>query len=186
MPIKKGEKDPVLAAVQAVHAALADLNPEQRSKVISSVAAILDITGLPSISKAPVEDTSGGPTRPPSGRPLSIVEIMQAKSPGTNQQKIALFAYYREKYEGKPRFARADLEAYFPKAKEPPPANYDRDFSSTVKKGWIHEDGDESYVTSKGIEVVESGFAAQRKYSTRPKDRKAKVGKKAKKRRSKQ
>ncbi len=183
MPNKRAGKDPVLAAVEAVHAALSDLDAEQRSKVISSVAAILDIANLPLASKARVEDTGGGSTRPPSSRPLSLIELMQEKSPKTNQQRIVLFAYYREKHEGKPRFARADLESYFPKARELPPANYDRDFSKTLKEGWIHEDGDESYVTSKGIEIVESGFAAQRAYS-RPREARAKVGGKAKNRRT--
>jgi hypothetical protein len=52
-------------------------------------------------------------------------------------------------------------------AKEKPPRNYDRDFVEAVKKGWIHEDGAESYITSKGIEAVESGFAGERKYTKR-------------------
>jgi len=189
MPGKKAGKDHVLLAVGQVHAALKDLKPEERGKVISSVGALLEMTNLPpSAASAQQERTvaeakSSGALRP-SSRPVSIVELMQEKHPGTNQQKIALFAYYREKHESKPRFSRADLEAYFAKAKETPPANYDRDFAETVRKGWIHEDGDESYVTSKGIEVVESGFPAERKYSARPKE-KARQGTKAKKGRSK-
>jgi hypothetical protein len=91
-------------------------------------------------------------------RAKSPVELIQEKRPATNSQRIALFAYFREKVEGEARFSRADLRAYFSKAKEPPPGNYDRDFSGAVRNGWIHEDGSDSYLTSKGLEVVEAGF----------------------------
>jgi hypothetical protein len=92
---------------------------------------------------------------------LSPVELIQEKNPATNSQKIALFAYYREKYEGLSRFSRGDLKTYFSKAKESPPGNYDRDFNNAVKVGWIHEDGSESYLTSKGLEAVEAGFGGR-------------------------
>lgn len=65
------------------------------------------------------------------------------------------------------RFNRSDLKDYFGKAKEQPPMNYDRDFVEAAKKGWIHEDADDSYITSKGIEAVESGFTGERKYKQR-------------------
>ncbi len=89
---------------------------------------------------------------------------MQQKRPATNSQRIALFAYYRERYDGLARFARNDLLSYFSKAKEKPPANYDRDFVEAVKRGWLHEDGADSYITSRGIEAVEAGFPGERKY----------------------
>jgi hypothetical protein len=95
---------------------------------------------------------------------MSLNELINEKKPGTSAQFIALFAYYRERYEGLPRFSRNDIESYFSRAKEKPPKNYDRDFVESVKKGWIHEDADDSYLTSKGTEVVESGFAGERKY----------------------
>jgi hypothetical protein len=82
---------------------------------------------------------------------MSLVEMLKEKAPATSAGKITLFAYHREKNEGKPRFSRADLQGYFATAHENPPANYDRDFIAAVKKGWIHEDGPESYITSKGI-----------------------------------
>ena len=63
--------------------------------------------------------------------------------------------------EGLPRFSRVDLKVYFPRAKLPPDANYDRDFDQTVRHGWIHEDGDDSYLTTKGLETVEAGFGGK-------------------------
>src|SRR5204863_8257857 len=65
-------------------------------------------------------------------RPVSPVELIQQKQPTTNAQKIALFAYFREKAEGLARFSRGDLESYFAKAKQPPPSNYGRDFQQAA------------------------------------------------------
>ena len=186
MPDKK--RDPVIEALQSVHAALKPLDAEERTRVLASVYALLGMRGpdlapaaapvsrpaAPSAPDAPVVGTS---TRS-QARPLSINELLQEKSPGTNAQRIALFACYRDKHEGIPRFTRDDLKGYFAMAKEQPPTNYDRDFVEAVKRGWIHEDGAESYVTSKGIEAVESSFAGERKYTKRT-DRPRKAGRSA-------
>jgi hypothetical protein len=114
--------------------------------------------------KAPIA-LAAGPSEQPdqvsTTRPLSPRELIQQKQPSTNPQKIALFAYYREKVEGLARFSRADLETYFAKAKESPPANYPRDFQTAVSFGWIYEDGSDSYLTTKGLEAVEAGFGGK-------------------------
>jgi hypothetical protein len=109
-------------------------------------------------------------------RPIGLVELINEKRPGTNSQRIAVFAYYREKAEGSPRFSRADLETYFAKAKLPPAGNYARDFAESVRAGWIHEDGAESYLTTKGIEAIENGFEGERKYATGKKKKHAGKG----------
>src|SRR5882762_5954257 len=169
MPDAKKSSD-VLTAHEAVYKALLPLEAEDRQKVLASVCALLDIT----TSNLPVRSPVGSPPvlpgapsspREPATRPLSLVELMQEKHPGTNDQRITLFAYYRDRHEGKSRFSREDLKEYFGKAKEPPPGNYDRDFTRAVKQGWIHEDGSDSYITSKGIETVEAGFTGARKYT---------------------
>ncbi len=177
------KKDPEIAALEAVHTALKPLDPEGRRKVLVSVQALLEIPGfdLQGGQKAPpglLPSIATGPEpRVPASRPLSVVELMQQKRPSTNVQKIALFAYYRERHEGRSRFARTDLVPYFGVAHEKPPSNYDRDFVEAVKKGWIHEDGADSYITSKGIESVEAGFPGERKYE---KSHGPKAGSKAK------
>lgn len=173
--------DPVISAVAAVHAALKDLGSDDRNRVLSSVQALLGLDApgpLRTPPETPEQTIQPAPETAKSGRRLALIELMQEKTPSTNTQKIALFAYYRDRFEGKPRFARDDLKAYFAMAKEPPPANFDRDFVNAVRSGWVHEEGEDSYVTSKGIEVVESGFVGERK-STRPRrsSRKAKSGK---------
>jgi hypothetical protein len=175
-------------AVQAVYAALDPLDDATRIKVLASVTALL---GMANSSPGPIRSSVGIPddARPQApgraaatDRPKSIVELMQEKQPKSNPQKLALFAYYRERVEGLPRFAKSDLKGYFASAKEKPAANYDRDFSHAVKLGWIHEDGPDSYLTSRGLEAVESGFSgaqpAQPRRSSPPKKGKVKSGRK--------
>ncbi|MBI1210424.1 MAG: hypothetical protein GC190_03095 [Alphaproteobacteria bacterium] len=160
-------RDPQIAALEAIHAALKDLDADSQKKVLSSVFALLDIHAPAGSSTTP-NQSMATPQAALTSRPTSLIELMQQKSPGTNAQRIALFAYYRERVEGLSRFERDDLKGYFPKAKEPPAGNYDRDFVEAVKKGWIHEDGADSYLTSKGVEAVESGFEGERKVTKKP------------------
>ncbi len=164
---------PEIDAVEVIYAALLPLNAELRKKVLKSVYALLDTSEPEQASQEALRQESdavvvAGTQKPPvhhAGWPVSIVELMRDKQPGTNAQRIALFAYYREKHEGVPRFGREDLEPISPRRRSRSPTNYDRDFVEAVKKGWIHEDSHESYITSRGIETVEAGFAGERKYT---------------------
>jgi len=168
-------RDPSIIALEAIYAALKDLDSTGRRKVLSSAFALLGLdVGAPFTVTQPNTPPQPTPT-PPSQtatRPLSLGEFMQEKTPGTNDQRIAAFAYYRERHEGLSRFSRDDLKPYFAKAKLTPAANFDRDFGKAVSKAWIHEDGADSYLTTKGIEAVENGFGgdsikAHRKAKTR-------------------
>ncbi|MGA3167251.1 MAG: hypothetical protein ABSF14_14180 [Terriglobia bacterium] len=154
------KRSPEMIAVEAVHAALLPLEADARKRVLRSVYALLDVVMEDSAARLVATGTVA--------RPISIVELIREKQPGTSAQRIVLFAYYREKHEGLARFGRRDLEPYFGKAKESPATNYDRDFVEAVKKGWIHEDGENSYITSRGIEAVEASFAGERKYAKGP------------------
>lgn len=164
--LSQSPKTPV-DAVQQVYTALEPFDEQARKRIIDSVMSLL---GMRSVAFSDVQrrmttaPTASG-TEPPKAsggtRPLSPRELIQDKQPTTNPQKIALFAYYREKVEGLARFSRADLETYFAKAKEPPPANYPRDFQTAVSLGWIYEDGADSYLTTKGLEAVEAGFGGK-------------------------
>lgn len=180
-PIKK---DKTFAALEAVHTALKPLTAEDRQRVLASVRTLLEMPPAAGIDKAgddAADVTSVGPAlatpRPlASTRPLAIRELIQDKKPDTHPELITLFAYYREKHENLPTFSRADLEKYYTASRENPPKNYDRDFVKTITRGWIHEDNSNSYITSKGIEAVESGFAGATG-QTKSKQ-KAKAGKK--------
>lgn len=174
----EAQKEPEVEALQQILTALKPLPAGLRSRVIASVQVLLGIQGPLSSTEAgtPPEKTevpegeSGGRARTSSkDRLTSIGELVAAKGPRTNAQYITLFAYYRERYQGLTRFSRDDLRQLFADARKKPPENYARDFGETVKKGWIHEDGDNSYITSKGMEIAESGFEGP----TRSKPRRA-------------
>jgi hypothetical protein len=160
-------KSPV-DAVQQVYSALEPFDDQARRRIVESAASLLGMRlggmtfeGPRKSSPVSGQSTSEQLGEPASTRPVSPVELIQQKQPTTNPQKIVLFAYYREKVEGLARFSRGDLESYFAKAKQPPPANYGRDFQQAVSLGWIYEDGDDSYLTTKGLEAVEAGFGGK-------------------------
>jgi hypothetical protein len=161
------QKDPKFEALEAVYSALKSLNQQERQEVVTSVFALLGSVPLPTQATPPPAPSGAAPS--PAGattapRPKGLMEVMQERHPGTNSQRIAVFAYYRERHENIARFSRADLEGYFGKAHLTPPRNYDRDFNKALQRGWLHEDGAESYITTKGIEAVEAGFEGERSY----------------------
>jgi len=163
-------------AVVAIFDTLQPYDEATRQRILTSVMTLLGVTTTPSPT------TSMSTSTATSRRPLSPAELIQAKEPATNSQRIIVFAYYREKYENLNYFARDDLKAYFSKAKLPIPANYDRDFTDALKQGWLYENGDESYLTGKGLEAVEAGFGG--KAAPRGRSAKTKSSKTQKKDRS--
>jgi hypothetical protein len=164
-------KDKLIAALEVVHGALKPLKPEERKSLLASVNALLHISvsteasgeklaGDPTPAVSASETAS--PARETGSRPVAIRELIQDKGAHNHRQLITLFAYYREKYQGQTKFSRDDLKQYYQAAREHPPRNYDRDFVEVVRRGWIHEEKDNSYITTKGIEAVESGFSGSR------------------------
>jgi hypothetical protein len=178
------QKDPKIEAVETVYTAMKSLNQQERQEIIASVFALLGSVPPPAQGGSTATSTTGGQSPPgttTAPRQKGLTEIMQERSAGTNAQRIVLFAYYREKHENAPRFARDDLKGYFGKAHLPAPKNFDRDFNTAVQRGWLCEDKAESYITTKGIEAVEAGFEGERSYSRHTKGaKKAKGAKKTK------
>lgn len=159
---QQGGPKSLVEAVQLVFEALEPFDEVARQRILSSAVSLLggspSTQGAPTSGLVPSRPATIQATPPSSDRPLSPVEVVQQKNPATNPQRIAVFAYYREKVEGLSRFSKDDLRTYFAKAKQPPPQNFDRDYGHAVKLGWIYDDGDDSYLTSKGLEHVEAGF----------------------------
>jgi hypothetical protein len=182
MASRRAAKDNLLTATQTVFKVLRDLEPDLQNRVLSSALSLLGIS-QPDLLQAgsKVAETARSPAPSSSSRPsVSPVELIRDKQPATNAQRIAIFAYYRDKHEGKPRFDRSDLKAYFANAKVAAPAYYDRDFNNAVKLGYIYEDGTDSYITSRGVEAVEEGFGGKGE----PRGGAAKKKKKKKKKRT--
>jgi hypothetical protein len=173
------KESPELAAVQKIVGALQSLDGPTQDRVLASVLALLGKTvSLPNDTRGRTEgDTNHTDNQVTTQRPKGLTELLGEKKPGTNSQRIVLFAYYRDKFENKPRFSRGDLEGYFDTARLNPPGNYDRDFNAAVEKGWIHENNDQSYITTSGIEIVEQDFEGERAYGRKKANKN--LGKKA-------
>ena len=166
MAASKSSPKSLVEVVQQVFDALEPFDEAARQRILSSAVSLLGggllaptaRTGEPNPPRALVAQP---PRSPGSDRPLSPIELIQEKKPATNAQRIAVFAYYREKVEGQARFTKDDLRPYFGKARQPPPQNFDRDYRQAVKLGWIYDDEADSYLTSKGLEAVEAGFGGK-------------------------
>jgi hypothetical protein len=160
--MSKPNSDPAAEAIGKVVEALSPLELEQKRRVLAAAAALFSISVGEKEHFAEkgegAEKSTGSREVDHKGKSQSINELMLEKKPVTHAQRLAVFAFYRERVEGTSRFARSDLEDYYRKAKEAPPGNFDRDFTNAVKAGWIHEDGADSYLTSRGVEAVEAGF----------------------------
>ena len=164
--------DTLLSATRAVFKALEPLRPEEKQRVLASVSSLLGVSA-PDI---PSPNTPGVLRSPPTAddRRLSLSELFLQKQPATNAQRIAVFAYYRDKAESKPHFERADLKPYFGMVREKSPGtNYEREYGKAVKLGYIHDDGSQSYITNSGIRAVEAGFGGR----AQPRGRAAKAAK---------
>ena len=107
----KQTPSPANAFRNLLHDALEPLAAEERQRVVASVLALFGtaVQGAtrPPPGAAPTMTSTAAATT--TSRPLSLIEFMDEKKPVSNPQKIAAFAFYRERYEGAPRFARADL-----------------------------------------------------------------------------
>jgi hypothetical protein len=158
------EHDPFEAA-RTIYEALKPLDGDTRQRVMLSALSLLGMEAprsqSPSVRSQEVHGGAQGGGQHGATRPTSPVELIQQKQPSTNAQRLAVFAYHRERNEGQARFSRADLKDYFAKSRLVPPQNYDRDFKTAVELGYIYEDGADSYLTSKGLEAVEQGFGGK-------------------------
>jgi hypothetical protein len=151
-------------AVAAIGKALEKLTEDDRGRALRGAAVALGIQlGVQQeangVGQKPADPSSnaGGPPAA-DGRKVSLVEFLNTANPATNPQRIAVFAAYRSQVEGNDRFSRRDLAAYFSRAKLSPPKNFDRDYTTAVKEGWIHDDEEQSYLTSTGEGQVRNGF----------------------------
>lgn len=165
-------------AAFAVMNALKPLSTQEISRVLQSAAALFGVSApsgsVEQGSSHQAQNRGGGTndvsssgapaSERTSNKKYSLVELIKEKEPATNYQRIACFAYYREKFEGKQNFTSQDLSGYFALAKLPAPGpNYARDYNNAVKQAWIHDEGANSYLTQDGEAAVEAGFSGKRK-----------------------
>ena len=163
----------VFDVAQLIGKALEGLSSEDKQKALHGAAVLSGLVETPRLTSTRIESGSAGAGDAGSdaagagrtgGKQKSLVEYLNEKQPATNQQRIAVFAAYREEIEGLDRFSKDDLETYFAKAKLASPGNnFNRDYYKTVTEGWIHDKGSSSYLTQTGQKVVNVGFGGKSK-----------------------
>lgn len=125
-------EDPELRAIQQVIAALSDLDPEARARVISYVfqrlgisspAVLTDAGGSGATPPHGFEDSA--PVAPPGHRQIDIRTFGQEKSPRSSNERVAVVGYYLSELapagERKNEISAADITKYFKQAGFPLP-----------------------------------------------------------------
>lgn len=104
-----------------------------------------------------------------AGARMSLREFLDDTQATRNPDKITTIAEYLLQHEGTELFTKDDIKGRFRSAGEAPPGNFPRDFSWTVKNGWIAEEiktPGSYYVTKKGREAINNKFSGEVKKST--------------------
>jgi hypothetical protein len=87
--------------------------------------------------------------------------LMSVPSAKEHPQQMTVIGHYLTETTGKDSFSLDDLRAGFDKAKEPVPKNPTRDLAAAIKKGWIASQANDDkslYVTSSGLQAIQTGF----------------------------
>lgn len=109
-------------------------------------------------------------SKPVSER-VSLREYLDDVGAVRYPDKIVAIGRYLFDHEQIETFSRDDIKTRFRSAGEAQPGNFPRDFSVTLKSGWIAEDNAASgtfYVTKKGTDVIAGGFAAELRKGVKP------------------
>jgi hypothetical protein len=104
---------------------------------------------------------------------LSVREYLAEVGARRNPDKIVAIGLYLTEYGGKDTFLRDEVRAQFQVAGEGVPGNYPRDFTWTVRNGWVSLSPGSSkdyYVTNKGREAVGEKFSDAVRKATPKKD----------------
>lgn len=91
----------------------------------------------------------------------SLIEYINRYSPKRNPDKILTFAGFLYVSRQQQYFRTKDIKHLFRDAREPAPANFNRDFNWVISNGWITEVfGKKGYfqITNSGLKVLKENF----------------------------
>jgi hypothetical protein len=136
-----------------------DIKREVSANKLAAVMSVIMGPDTPEASpaRAPVDGGSAGLTK------LSLREFLDSVKATTKPDQIVAIGQYMAAHERKDTFSRDDIKVRFQSARERLPSNFPRDFSTAIGKGLIAEDHAKTgqyYVTSKGMQAVETRFGA--------------------------
>jgi hypothetical protein len=132
-----------LAALQAVIAALQDVDVEARRRIMNAAATFLDVGDEPrAVSPRPVPavDAIDDPPSYPSfsaDTSMSPKEFLFQKQPRTDVERIAALAYYLTHYLDTPHFKTLDLSKLNTEAAQPKFSNAANSANNAVKQGYL-------------------------------------------------
>src|SRR5689334_13872021 len=100
-----------LSATQTIFRVLEPLAADVQQRVLASALSLLGIAAPTNASSS--NSTPSSPIVKAGERQMSLGELYKQSEPATNAQKLAVFAYYKEKFEGKSTFSPTELRPYF-------------------------------------------------------------------------
>ncbi|WP_299324075.1 hypothetical protein [Parasphingopyxis sp.] len=115
--------------------------------------ASLDPDAVPRVAESQESGGAGGGVFD-----LALSELINEIDPKTSAETIALIALWVMETEGKESISRQDVRDRYQEARLPPPANFPRDFSTAISKGYlapIKGDRNSFYVTRTGRKLAE-------------------------------
>jgi hypothetical protein len=92
---------------------------------------------------------------------LSLREYLDEIGAKKKPDQITTIAQFVCEIEGQGDFSREDIRSRFSTAREPPPANFGRDFAVAERNGWVaevHGKKGRYYVTAKGAQAIKNNF----------------------------
>src|ERR1700722_3252215 len=132
-------------ALQAVIAALRNLDQEARHRILESTSTFLGLS-VPSKGKMVADPSSslpppnhGGAVRPlfSEDTSMSPKEFLMEKAPKTDVERIACLAYYLTHYRSTPHFKTLDISMLNTEAAQPKFSNTAYSTNNAVKLGYI-------------------------------------------------
>ena len=138
------------------------INIEQQVERRVALQVVQVVMGGGVTAVAPQSTGAKPDARSSDGVSLSLREHLDKIRASKKPEQIVTIAHYVCEIEGQPDFSRDDIRARFITAREPPPANFGRDFVVAERKGWIAEvHGKKSryYVTTKGAQAINNNFS---------------------------
>ena len=143
-----GASSDELEALQAIIAALRNLDQEARQRILESSATFLGISPAPprgrggqvSLSTIVTGPSSGGsPSRAPFSEDtsMSVKDFLMEKAPKTDVERIACLAYYLTHYNATPHFKTLDISQLNTEAAQPKFSNAGYSVNNAVKLGYI-------------------------------------------------
>jgi hypothetical protein len=134
-------------ALQAVVAALRNLDQDARQRILESTATFLGISRVHSAGRqaqlspqgASGSSISSVTSRAPFSEDTSMSpkDFLMEKAPKTDVERIACLAYYLTHYRGTPHFKTLDISALNTEAAQPKFSNTAYSTNNAVKLGYI-------------------------------------------------